>query len=266
MMIDGSASESVVAEVVHYKLTDDRVAWLTIDRPQARNALNQSVRVGLWDGFARFEADDDAAVLVLTATGSQAFSAGADYKELEHIPLGLPDPNFMPELGRNIDVSKPVIAAANGLAYGAGFCLCQMCDLVIASETATFATPEARWGRGMPWAISLAWTAPPRVALEMMLSGRPISAQRAYELGLVNMVVPAAELEETARRLAAEIGRNAPLSVRAAKRMLYATARLDFPEGYAVAEEIFHDVYFSEDSQEGARAFREKREPVWKGT
>lgn len=264
-MMDGPEKKSVVAQVVHYEMGSDRIAWLTIDRPEARNALNKPVRDGLWEGFTRFETDEDAIVLVLTATGTQAFSAGADYKELEDIPLGLPDTKFMPELGRNMDVSKPVIAAVNGLAYGAGFWLCQMCDLIVASDTATFATPEARWGRGMPWAVSLAWAAPPRIALEMMLTGKPVSAQRAYELGLVNLVVPAAELGNAARNVATEIATNAPLSLRAAKRMFYATAGLKFSEAYNVAEDIFHDVYFSQDSQEGARAFQEKREPVWRG-
>ncbi|MHB1876938.1 MAG: enoyl-CoA hydratase-related protein, partial [Streptosporangiaceae bacterium] len=118
---------------------DGPVAWLTINRPEARNALNREVRQGLFDGFRRFSADAAARVLVLTGAGDRAFCAGGDLKEMAADALQVPPPDFLPQLGRNIDVDKPVIAAVNGVAYAGGFLLAQNCDLVVAADTATFA-------------------------------------------------------------------------------------------------------------------------------
>ena len=115
------------------------VAWLTIDRPEARNALSQGVRDGLWDGVRRFNADDQAAVLVLTGAGDRAFCAGGDLKEMASTSLKVPPPDFLPQFGRNIEVPKPTIAAVNGVAYAGGFMLAQSCDLCVAAESARFA-------------------------------------------------------------------------------------------------------------------------------
>jgi enoyl-CoA hydratase/carnithine racemase len=162
-------------------------------------------------------------------------------------------------------VTKPVIAAVNGVALGGGFLLAQMCDLCIAAESARFGITEARWGRGAPWAAPLPWLVPPRVALELLLTGEPIGARRAYEVGLVNRVVPDAALREEAGRLAATVAANAPLSVRAAKAMVHAAAGRDLGEAVDEGWRLFEPVYRSEDAQEGPRAFLEKRPPVWKG-
>jgi enoyl-CoA hydratase/carnithine racemase len=237
------------------------VAWLTIERPEARNALNQAVRDGLWDGTRRFNADDGAHVLVLTGAGDKAFCAGADLKEMAQTALQIPPPDFLPQFGRNIDVPKPVIAAVNGTAWAGGFLLAQCCDLCVAADTATFAISEVKVGRGAPWAAPLSWLLPPRVALQVLLTGDPITAQRAFDLGLVNDVVPAAELRARTQALAERIPANAPLSVRAAKRTVY----LSRPDVYATAEDIWAPVYLSADAQEGPAAFRDKRPPVWTG-
>ena len=173
-------------------VVQDAIAWLTIDRPEARNALSASVRQGLWDGFRRFADDEAAAVLILTATGEKAFCAGGDLKEMAGAALGIPPADFLPYLQRTVKTDKPVIAAVNGVAFAGGFLLAQMADLVIAADHASFAITEAKVGRGSPWAAPLPWLIAPRVAMELMLTGDPISAQRAYELGLVNRVVPAA--------------------------------------------------------------------------
>ncbi len=251
---------SAMTEAVSYTVVHG-VAWLTIERPEARNALNQAVRDGLWDGTRRFNADDDARVLVLTGAGDRAFCAGADLKEMAQTSLQIPPPDFLPQFGRNIDVPKPVIAAVNGVAWAGGFLLAQCCDLCLAADTATFAISEVKVGRGAPWAAPLSWLLPPRIALQILLTGDPISAQRARELGLVNDVVPAAELRDRAQALAERIAANAPLSVRAAKR----TAYLSRPDVYTAAEEIWAPVYRSADAQEGPAAFRDKRQPVWTG-
>jgi enoyl-CoA hydratase/carnithine racemase len=252
-----------MAEPVRYHL-EDGVAWLVIDRPEARNAINRAVGAGLWDGFRRFEADPAAKVAVLTGTGD-AFCAGADLKEMAALRMTVPPKDWAPHLGRNLQVTKPVIAAVNGVAVGGGFLLAQMCDLCVAAEGARFGITEARWGRGAPWAAPLPWLVPPRVALELLLTGEPIDARRAYEVGLVNRVVPDAALRQEAGRLAATVAANAPLSVRAAKAMVHAAAGRDLDQAVEEGWRLFEPVYLSEDAQEGPRAFLEKRPPVWKG-
>src|SRR3954454_16878892 len=171
-------------DVVTYELAD-QVAWLTINRPEARNALSRAVRDGLWEGFRRFAADADAAVLVLTGAGDKAFCAGGDLKEMAGAEMKVPPPDFLPYLQRTVKTDKPVIAAVNGVAFAGGFLLAQTCDLVIAADHAQFAITEARVGRGSPWAAPLPWLIGPRAAMEIMVTAKPISAQRAYELGLV---------------------------------------------------------------------------------
>jgi enoyl-CoA hydratase/carnithine racemase len=240
------------------------VAWLTINRPHARNALDRAVRRGLFEGFDRFAADD-AAVLVLTGAGEEAFSAGGDLKEMAEVKLEVPPPDFLPQLGRNVHLDKPVIAAVNGVAYGGGFLLAQNCDLCLAADTARFGITEARWGRGAPWAALLPRLVPPRVALQLLLTADPIDARRAYEVGLVNEVVPAAALQARAQAWGERIAANAPLSVRAGKAMVYQAPDLPRAEAFALAEALFEPAYLSADAQEGPRAFREKRPPRWTG-
>jgi enoyl-CoA hydratase/carnithine racemase len=242
------------------------VAWATIDRAEASNALNQSVRTGLFDAAARFNADDDARVLVLTGAGDRAFCAGGDLKEMAETTLEVPPPDFVPQFGRNIDVAKPTIAAVNGVAYAGGFLLAMMCDLCIAADHARFAITEAKVGRGVPWGVRLPWLLAPRVAMQLLLTGDPIDAARAHELGLVNEVVPIADLHDAAQRLGETIAANAPLSVAAAKRMI----RRDVwdargGEDFDWAEQLWEPVYRSADAQEGPRAFRERRPPRWQG-
>ena len=249
---------------VRYEV-EDGVAWLTIDRAEAANALSEAVRSGLWDGFRRFDADDSAAVLVLTGAGEKAFCAGGDLKEMADTALEIPPPDFLPQFGRNIDVPKPTIAAVNGVAYAGGFLLAQQCDLVVAAEHARFAVSEVKVGRGSPWAAPLSWLVPPRVALEILLTGDPLDATRAREVGLVNHVVPAADLRTRTQELARTIAANAPLSVRAGKQTAYLSAEHSLAEAYERAEEIWAPVYRSADAQEGPAAFRDKRAPVWTG-
>jgi enoyl-CoA hydratase/carnithine racemase len=240
-------------------------AWLTINRPGAHNALNKAVRDGLWDGVHRFNADNGAKVLVITGAGDKAFCAGADLKEMATDALQIPPPDFLPQFGRNIDVPKPTIAAVNGVAYAGGFALAQQCDLCLAADTATFGITEVKVGRGAPWAAPLPWLVPPRVAMQILLTGDPITAQRAHQIGLVNDVVPAARLAQAAQDLAERIAANAPLSVLAAKRTVRLAAEHSLAAAFVEAERIWAPVYRSEDAQEGPAAFRDKRPPAWKG-
>ncbi|MFD0439915.1 enoyl-CoA hydratase/isomerase family protein [Streptomyces chartreusis] len=253
-----------MTEPVTYEVVNG-VAWLTINRPEARNALSKAVREGLFAGVRRFNEDDSAKVLVLTGSGDRAFCAGGDLKEMADTSLTVPPVDFVPQFGRNIQVEKPTIAAVNGVAYAGGFLLAQNCDLCVAAESARFAVTEVRVGRGSPWAAPLSWLVGPRVALEILLTGDPLSAQRAYEVGLVNRVVPDADLRGEVQALAERIAANAPLSVRAAKKTAYLSARMGLTEAFEEAERIWEPVYTSRDAQEGPAAFRDRRTPVWSG-
>ena len=234
--------------------------------PSASNALNESVRTGLFDAAARFNGDDGARVLVLTGAGERAFCAGGDLKEMAETSLRVPPPDFAPQFGRNIEVAKPTIAAVNGVAYAGGFLLAMMCDLCIAADHARFAITEAKVGRGVPWGVRLPWLLPPRIAMQLLLTGDPIDAARAYALGLVNEVVPIADLHAAAQRLGETIGANAPLSVAAAKQMVRREVwDARGADDFEWAEQLWEPVYLSEDAQEGPRAFRERRPPRWQG-
>jgi enoyl-CoA hydratase/carnithine racemase len=253
-----------MADEVRYELVRG-VAWLTINRPDARNALNKAVRDGLFEGVHRFNADGEAKVLVLTGAGDRAFCAGGDLKEMAQDALTVPPLDFLPQFGRNVDVTKPTIAAVNGVAYAGGFLLAQNCDLCVAAESARFAISEVKVGRGSPWAAPLSWLVPPRIAMQILLTGDPLSARRAYEVGLVNEVVPDADLVARTQQLAERIAANAPLSVAAAKQTAYLSARLSRDEAFTEAERIWEPVYLSADAQEGPAAFRDKRAPIWTG-
>lgn len=250
-------------DVVDYEIVDG-VAWVTINRPEARNALNREVREGLFCAARRFNGDDSAKVLVLTGSGG-VFCAGGDLKEMATTALQVPPPDFLPQFGRNIQIDKPTIAAVNGAALAGGFLLAQQCDLCVASRSACFAITEVKVGRGAPWAAPLPWLIPPRAAMEILLTGDPVDAERAMNFGLVNRVVPDDQLRDHVQQLALRIAGNAPLSVRAAKKTARLIAEHPLGEAYQLAEQLWAPVYTSHDAQEGPAAFRDKRAPVWEG-
>jgi enoyl-CoA hydratase/carnithine racemase len=241
------------------------VAVITINRPESRNAINRGVREGLAEAWERFEKNSAARIAILTGAGDKAFCAGADLKEMAQTKMGRIPRSFLPTLSVNTRVTKPVIAAVNGVAYAGGWALVQMCDIVVAAETARFAITEAKVGRGMPWAAPLMHMIPQKVLLEILLTGDPISAQRAYEIGFVNHVVPANQVMTKALAIAEIIAENAPLTVAAAKEMVYMTTDMGRRAGLDAARHLFDHVYRSEDAQEGPRAFAEKRKPRWQG-
>jgi enoyl-CoA hydratase/carnithine racemase len=245
-----------MSDIVLYEL-DGPVAWLTLNRPEARNALSRELREGIWAGFTRFRDDDDAKVLVLTGAGEKAFCAGGDLKEMADTELKVPPPDFLPYLNRNFELAKPVIAAVNGDALAGGFLLAQMCDLCVAADHARFGITEARWGRGAPWGAPLPWLIPPRVAMEMLITAELISATRAYEIGLVNKVVPGAGLRDATQEMAARIAGNAPLSVRAGKAMVYAAAEVGWTAALAEGDPLNEPANHSEDAHEGPPAIPE---------
>ena len=241
------------------------IAWLTINRPEARNCLSTDVRDGLFSGVHRFNEDAAAKVLVLTGAGDKAFCAGGDLKEMSSEGLTIPPVDYVPQFGRNIQVDKPTIAAVNGVAFAGGFLLAQTCDLCIASTTASVAITEARVGRGSPWAAPLPLMIPRRIAMELVLTGTPLSANRAYQIGFVNRLTEPEDLISTTQEVAEQIAANAPLSVIAGKKTAVLTAELPLSEAFDEAERIWEAVYLSHDAQEGMRAFKERRPPAWKG-
>lgn len=253
-----------MSEHIKYEVRDG-IAWLTIDRPEARNALNKAARDALTARCHEFAEDENAKVLILTGAGDKAFCAGADLKEMAATKMGVPPKDLMVYFNRSLKTDKPIIAAVNGHAFAGGFLLSQMVDMVVSSDHATYAISEPKVGRGAPWASPLAWIVGPRIALELLTTAQPLSAQRMYDLGFVNRLAPREKLLEVAEEMARAIADNAPLSVRAGKKMVYESASLGWEEGLDAADDLWEHVYLSEDAQEGPRAFGEKRKPNWQG-
>ena len=239
-----------------------QVLIITMNRPERRNALGKVMRQGLRDAFDDFEADPRLRCAVLTGTGV-AFSAGGDLREMSDTALRVPPPDYDVMIGSNGTVAKPVIAAVNGYALAGGFRLVQNCDLAVAAEEAEFGITEVLRGRGSPWAAPLINMIPQRIMMELLLTGAHIAARRAFEVGLV---VAGAELLPAAVALAEQIAVAAPLSVEAAKRLVYISAEVGVTQAEKTADLAYERVYGSNDAQEGPRAFSEKRPPVWTGT
>jgi crotonobetainyl-CoA hydratase len=246
------------------------VLVITLDRPEARNAINLETARALADAVELLNSDDELRVGVLTGTGP-AFCAGQDLKALAAgEPIRLPEHPEWGFAGFTSHASdKPIIAAVNGFAFGGGFELALACDLIVASTEARFALPEATrgliaGGGGLP---RVAQQLPPKVAARLVYTGEPMSAADAERWGLVTQVVEPEGLMDAALALADSIAATAPLAVQASKRLLtrlaYESAFDASVEG-AVAEE-FAAVSGSVDAAEGVAAFVEKRTPVWSG-
>ncbi len=244
----------------------DRVAVVTIDRPDAMNALTVEMLGALDAAFAEFEGDDDLWVAILTASGDRAFCTGMDLKEAIPLLTSGDELGYEDHTKRQFsDVFKPIIAAVNGHCIAGGMEMLAGTDLRVAAEHATFGLGEVRWGlvpaggshiripRQIPWAL----------AMELLLTGDPIDARRAYEIGLVNRVVPADELMPTALKLAARICKNGPLAVRTSKQI--AVRSLGLEAGFVLEKALAAKVFASEDAKEGPRAFGEKRKPRFTG-
>ncbi|TQC48814.1 enoyl-CoA hydratase/isomerase family protein [Rhodococcus sp. WS4] len=251
-------------EAVIYAL-EDEIATITINEPENRNALSARVRSGLREAFATFAEDSDARVAILTGAGPKAFCAGGDLKDMSDSNLRRVPRDYIPLPGRNMVVDKPWIAAVNGYAVGGGVLYTALADMAIASDTARFAMPEAKLGRGAPWSVPLAGQVPRKVWFEMAVTGDLLDAERACRVGLVNAVVPAVELQQAARELAGKVVRAAPLTVAATMKSVRASAQMGQSAAWDVADDLFDHVYLSEDGVEGPRAWVERREPRWQG-
>jgi enoyl-CoA hydratase/carnithine racemase len=250
---------------VLFDARDDGVAIITINRPDARNALGKGVREGLFEAWRRFETDNALRVAILTGAGDKAFCAGGDLKEMSEMKLAVPPRGMFPVPGDTIELTKPTIAAVNGVAYAGGWLLAQSCDLCVASINARFAITEVKVGRGAPWAAPLIHMIPQRIMMEILLTGKPIDAQRAYEIGLVNRVVAPEKLLDESIALALDIIEGAPLSVKAMKEVVLLSIEMGKTQALRAANHAFEHAYRSADAQEGPRAFAEKRKPNWRG-
>ncbi|MFD0364621.1 enoyl-CoA hydratase/isomerase family protein [Nocardia sp. GCM10030253] len=252
-------------DAVLFDARPDGIAVLTLNRPERRNCLAQDVRDGLYAAWDRFERDPRLHVAILTGAGEQAFCAGGDLAEMVETEMAVPPRSMFPLPYDTIELSKPTIAAVNGVAFAGGWMIAQACDLCVASTSARFAITEVRVGRSSPWAAPLIHMIPQRIMMELLLTGRPITAQRAYEIGLVNRLAEPAELLDTAIALAREILEGAPLSVRAARETVMLATEMGRGAALQAARTASEVCYRSEDAQEGPRAFAEKRPPRWRG-
>ena len=246
---------------------------VTIDRPEAMNALDVAANAELGRIWRRFNGDSALQVAILTGSGDKAFSAGADLKTL--IPsyregaLGRQevDWHFGGGLARGLEIEKPIIAAINGHCLAGGLEMALACDIRLCSPNATFGLAEVKWAiiPGAGGTQRLPRAVPLSMAMEMILSGDPINAAEALRVGLVNRILPLGELMPAARQLAQRIAARGPLAVRAAKRAVLEGLAQGLAAGMAVEDALFRQVAASEDAKEGPRAFAEKRVPVYRG-
>lgn len=247
---------------------EGEVVTITLDRPAQRNAIDAAASRELRDAVGRFEADAAARVAILTATGDRAFCAGMDLKAFAagEGPAILDGPGGFAGFTAR-PRTKPVIAAVNGDALAGGCEIVLACDLVVAAEQARFGLPEVKRGlfAASGGAFRLPRAIPPVRALELLLTGDPIDARTALELGLVNRVVPAAGLLEAARELARRICVNAPLAVRETLAIARAAHGLSDAELWERTGEAWTRIAASADAREGPLAFAEKRPPRWTG-
>lgn len=254
-----------MSEAVLFDARDDGIAVITLNRPETRNCLARDVRAGLYAAWDRFEHDPALRVAILTGAGEKAFCAGGDLKEMVETGMQVPPRDLFPLPYDTVELSKPTIAAVNGVAFAGGWMIAQACDLCVASTSAKFAVTEVKVGRSSPWASPLIHMIPQRIMMEILLTGRPITAQRAYEIGLVNRLADPATLMETAVELAGEILEGAPLSVKAARETVMISTEMGRSAALQAARHASEHCYHSEDAQEGPQAFAEKRSPQWRG-
>jgi crotonobetainyl-CoA hydratase len=247
------------------------VMIITINRPEARNAVNAAVSTAVGDALEQAQHDPDVRAVVITGAGDKSFCAGADLKAIARREnLYHPDHGewgFAGYVRHFID--KPTIAAVNGTALGGGTELALASDLVVAEERAKFGLPEVKVGliAGAGGVFRIVHQLPRKVALEMLLTGEPITAAEALKWGLINQVVPDGTVLEAALALAGRVTVNAPLSVQASKRIAYGADDGVIPDeepGWDRTQREFRALLKSEDAKEGPLAFAQKRQPVWK--
>ena len=257
-----------MAETVLYEKRDNIVV-MTLNRPDALNSINRQLRGELAEAITEFDSDPTAFVAIITGAG-RAFCAGRDLKERAEDNAGgvqarashsmSPDRPYMwPQTW------KPMIAAVNGFALAGGWSIAQMCDLRLAAEDAKLGITETKWSLLPPFGTILPKTIPMSAVLELVFTAAPITAQRAYDIGFLNKVVPAEDLMEEAMSLAQQIAENAPLAVQYFKELAYRGVNMSTQDISSLTYHMYDQLLTTEDSKEGPRAFAEKRKPNWQG-
>jgi enoyl-CoA hydratase/carnithine racemase len=247
------------------------VAILTLNRPDAMNAINMQMRRELREALDALRRDAEVAVVILTGSGGKAFSAGMDLREFAKINADMPVSEmkrYRWESGEGIATfDKPIIAAVNGMAIGGGVELALQCDMIFAADSASFAFAEVK--RGLMPGNGGTQRLPRRIgsarALEMILTGRSVAADEALTIGLADYVVPADQLLDRALALAQQMAANAPVAVRSAKAAIHRGADMALADGLRLEQDVASFLYTTEDAKEGPKAFLEKRTPVWRG-
>ena len=247
--------------------TRGRVGLITLNRPKAMNALNNQLMRELMDALEVFDKNEAIGAIVITGN-EKAFAAGADIKEMADLSMQqIMDRDHVAVFGRIRTIRKPVIAAVSGWALGGGCEVALSCDMIVASESAKFGQPEITIGviPGAGGTQRLTRAVGKAITMEMILNNRTLSAQEAYQFGMVNRVVPVEGYLDEALKLAEEIASRAPLAARAAKKMINQAFEQTLSEGLAAEKQEFYNLFASEDQKEGMQAFVEKRKPEWKG-
>ena len=243
------------------------IAVVTLNRPKVLNALSPALVEEVTTAFGELDKDDSIRAVVLTG-GPKVFAAGADIGDMaERTPI---EQLQRDQTGRWLKIAsftKPLIAAVNGYALGGGCEMALTCDLIIAGDSARFGQPEINLGIIAGAGGTQRWTrtAGKYISMEVNLTGQPITAWRAYQLGLVNRVVPAEVTIEVAKQVARQIASRAPLAARLAKESINKALETPLAEGLAVERKNFYFLFATEDQKEGMKAFLEKRKPVFKG-
>ncbi len=257
-----------MGETVLYE-KQENVVTITLNRPDALNSINRQLRRDLSEAVMRFDGEPDSFVAIVTGAG-RAFCAGRDLKEraadnAEGVQARAAD-SMSPGGGSMWPRTwKPLIAAVNGYALAGGWSIAQMCDLRIASEDAQLGISETRWSLLPPFATYLSQTMPLSAVLELVLTAQPVTAQRAYDMGFVNKVVPADRLMPESLAMAQQIADNSPLAVQAFKELAYRGLNMSSQDISALTYHMYDELLKTEDSREGPKAFSEKRKPQWKG-
>lgn len=232
------------------------ISIIRINRPEKRNAISSGVAVELQRAFKEFDASDQR-VAILSAAGTQAFTAGADVTDLPELWRAIPTVGF--------NTDKPIIAATSGWCVGGGIVMVMMCDLMVSTEDTIFYYPEAKLGVTAGGISSLAARMPHKLAMEIMLLASKVPAQRAYDVGFVNKVVPNGQHEAAALAMAEELLESAPLVIGALKRLVAQVLPQGPIEHMVEVSQIVGRVRASEDMQEGIRAYKERRKPRFTG-
>ena len=247
--------------------TRGKVGLVTLNRPQALNALNNQLMRELMDALDAFDQEDAVGAIVITGN-EKAFAAGADIKELADKTIHeMKDSDHIAVFGRIRTIRKPVIAAVSGWALGGGCEIALSCDMIIASDSAKFGLPEISLGviPGAGGTQRLVRAVGKVLAMEMILNDRRIDAHEALHHGMVNRVVPVNDYLNEALKLAGEIASRAPLAARTAKKMINHSYESLLSDGLAEEKQVFYNLFSTADQKEGMTAFVEKRPPIWTG-